>query len=235
MSTEPDAVVPTKRARLTKAAEDALVVVLGLAMAYVIYYWGFWRGGKYLYTEVIAPYLAARASVVPGPAAPNASPGVAVEVFKLLWAVAGATLGGIAAAVVRRWFVFRALEGKVVLLDKIRIDLLKDADRGTLADPIGIAIAAGTVKYLFGEKEYINIGKYVEPRIALMLLRTISAIDMLSSTARLPQAEAELARLSARAVAELRQFECKEILANLKLLRQDGGEAVGEAAEKAAG
>ena len=211
---------------------SAWQIALGLIGAYIIYYWILWRGGKYLYEALVEPILT---SPTTAPAGTPLLSNTWVDVLKLLWAVLGATLGAIAAAVVRRWYIFRALEGKINLLEMVRLKTLELTAGNSSIYSAEIAVLAGSIKYLFGEKEYINIGKYIEPNVALMILRTISALDALSMAAKSKDFEIELTRVSRPITQELQRFDLEKVRDSLEVLRFNSGGAASDAAEKTIG
>lgn len=219
---------PSKTREFFKSAGMVMWVLLVL---YVVYYWILWRGGKYVYTTQLLPYLDTIHN-------DQTKPGVAIELYresaKFIWTAVGALVTGIVGTLVRRWFVFEALKGKIKLLDKIRIGILDLFQSGISSDPIKLAISAGSVKFLFGEKEFINIGKYIDPSIAMMILNTIAAMDLLASMARLSDGGKELSRIAEGALTPLRQFNLEDVLANLTLSQLNTHQAAEDAAEKAA-
>lgn len=214
--------------RLREILAKAFYVAIGLVGAYVVYYWILWRGGKYVYLEFLEPLLTGPTST-----ATDASHSVLwLDVFKLLWAVLGTTLGGIAASIVRRWYVFGALEGKVELLEKVRLETMKLICEDSSKNFVEIAVSAGSIKYLFGEKEYINIGKYIHADVAMMMLRTISALDTLAAASKSKDFATELPRISESIAHELQQFNLGTVRQSLKVLRSDSAGATSDAAEK---
>jgi hypothetical protein len=212
-------------------------VILGLLAAYIYCYWIFWRGGGYLLHHWIAPLFASAPPAHPTPTTTTTSPagGNAIEVIKVLWSILGAAFGTITAAFVRRWFVYRTLKDKLSLLNILREQMLSQLGRNAGWAP-AVAISGGMVKYLFGEKEYAQIARYMSPETAMSILNTLSAIDLVAGTARDGASPDKMASMLEPIIKQLESFDLAAIRQELRMLRDNfdrtGSDVVSLSSEK---
>jgi len=212
-------------ATFKETASTVLILLWTVFVGYIVFYWGFYKGGGYILHHWIAPSVASAHATPPGStnatAATSSGGTITIDILKTLWTVLATTLGAVAAAFVRRWFVYRTLEDKMNILDAVRIDVLEKLTDDTPKPEAAIALSGGMLRYLFGDKEYGLIARYLSAETSLSILKAISAIDLVAMAARSSTPEEGVKRVCPEVVRQLQQFDLEAVQKQLKLLRDD--------------
>ncbi|WLI87400.1 hypothetical protein Q4S45_11640 [Massilia sp. R2A-15] len=208
----------TKDPDSSKANRRIMVAFLGAVLwsifcTYLVFYWGLYRGGAYVWSEWMVPLLATRGSFAFAQIHGS-------DYSWMVWSTFGACAGLFAAVYVRRWLILRTLRGKLVLLSAVRDNILAILEKGGTSGDGSLAVEGGSVKFLFGEAEYAQLARYLEPQSAITVLRTVSAIDLLAAAGRTTEAKAEIARIETDARDQLKDFVLYALVAELRLFRR---------------
>lgn len=193
-----------------------VAVLWGVFCTYLVFYWGLYRGGSYVWSEWIVPVLAAHGSFafaqIHG-----------ADYSMTVWSALGACAGVLSAVFVRRWLILRALRGKLAILSVVRDNILAILEKGTADGDGCLALEGGSVKFLFGETDYARLARFLKSESALTVLRTISAIELIAAAAGRADAKTEIARIETEARGQLRAFSLYFLIAELRLLRRERG------------
>ncbi len=199
-----------KRQPLSRGDWAILVGMVGVLLAYIftgylIFYWGFYRGGSFLWNEVIVPLFA-----LLGPS--NKS-----DALKILWGTLGVFAIVFLAAQVRFVYVLRALQAKVVTLGVARDNILKMLDEAKDANYADLSLECRSIKYLFAESDYSRLAKCLEPNLALMVLRTVSAIELITTATSASDVNTEIARIGTQVRNQLEALDLPALTAKFRL------------------
>ncbi len=206
------------------------LTILCVVWLYVVFYWIFYRGGSYVLHHWILSN-SPTTSLSPGT---SSTKDALADFLKVVWSGLGAGLGAITAALVRRWYVFRAIKDKLGLLEHARLELLDLLQPYREEVNPAVGLNGGMLKYLFGEKEYAQLAKYLSADSAMAVLRTISAIDILASAARSASATEDIKRALPYVIPQLQAFNLPSLILELKLLRDNPDNVVNDVAESSA-
>jgi hypothetical protein len=202
---------------------EIFFVFLGIIWTCVVV-WAFYRGGGYALHHWIIPAFASNAQ----PAGAPGESGGWIGALKVIWSVAGAAIGAVAAAYVRRWFVYQTLRDKLKLLNQACKELIATLETRKSDADTAMAISGGMLKYLFSDKEYAQIARYLTPHSSMNILRTISAIDLVATAAKGTTSSADIDRMRPSVLDQLTTFKLDALLKELKLLRDDTDKATSE-------
>src|SRR5258708_39947117 len=97
------------------------LTILCVVWLYVVFYWIFYRGSSYVLHHWILSN-SPTTSLSPGS---SSTKDALADFLKVVWSGLGAGLGAITAALVRRWYVFRAVKNKLGLLGHAGVELLE--------------------------------------------------------------------------------------------------------------
>jgi hypothetical protein len=203
---------------------------LGLIGLWAVLYWGFYRGGGYVLHYWIIPAFTSAPHSAGATGVSDGGSGGWIGALKVIWSVGGAAIGAVVAAFVRRWFVYQTLRDKLKLLDFARKELIAKLETRTSDADTTMAISGGMLKYLFSDKEYAQIARYLTADTSMRILRTISAIDLVAAAAKGGTATVDIDRMRPTVLEQLATFNLEALLKELKLLRDDTDRTTSEVA-----
>ncbi len=192
-------------------------LLLYVFSGYLVIYWGLYRGGSFIWNEGIVPIFA-----LIGPSAKS-------DAVKIFWGTLGVCALAYPAVHVRRVLMLRTLGEKVILLGAARDNILKILDEANESTYPATSLDGGRMAFVFGDTEDALLAKYFEPNLARMVIRTVSAVDMIAAATSSPHVNAEIARICTQVRTELEAFHLPAFLEKLRLAQERPSEAAAAA------